>query len=391
MANRLRTAITVSTVALGAFILSLLVSLANGALATILTGVEAVGGRELLFLEPNSQAAIGGKPGLPISFEDRDALVGRLPHARDIDYLMSIRDQAVGFAGHDAQVDVAIGGGYHRLLSQSLIAGRWIDDTENARVIVLSSPVAAALFGTASQALGKDVVLWQARYTVVGVSGNLDTYGFNMGSVSRDRAVFLSTATASRAEGIEPHGIIVVRDDGSGDHRQMAAMAMSILSFRHGERDDIESFDMAALIHTFDVAFLGIKAMIAIVAAVSLVVAGAGVMNVMLATVRQRLTEIGIRRALGASGAEIERQFMIEAAVLSTTGGILGSGGGAAVAVLLGLLVRRAIPSWQAAPSTGAAVAAVVVAGGVGLAFGAVPARRARGLSVVTCLRGGSD
>jgi putative ABC transport system permease protein len=121
---------------------------------------------------------------------------------------------------------------------------------------------------------------------------------------------------------------------------------------------------------------------LAAIAAVSLGVAGIGIMNVMLVSVNERTGEIGLLKALGAGSRQILGAFLLEASVLSTIGGALGVVGGYALAAL----IRFRWPVLPAVPPTWAVVSAIVVAVGVGLAFGALPARRASRLEPVAAL-----
>lgn len=388
--NRLRTALTALSVALGACTMSLLVSLATSALATIMTGVDAVGGREMVFVEPKNATKPGAQPPMPLVPEDAEALRNRVPGVIEVAYMMSLRNQPLLANGHKLDVDIAIGASYPHLILQELAAGSLSTDDDAARHIVLVEPIAKELFGSVSGAVGKSVVLWQEHYVVTGVTREKPALGFNMGGVSRARAVFITTAAAMKAEGMSPRGFMVLRDDGRGDHDLEMAIAASILRQRHRGAADIEFFDMRAFLRTFDIVFAGIRVLVGLIAAVSLVVAGAGIMNVMLASIRQRISEIGIRRAVGASQADIRQQFLVEAVIIAAVGGVSGSVIGLAIATVAGAVIRSVTPAFRSDPSFVAAIAAVLCAGAVGLVFGLRPARRAAQMWIVDCLRGAS-
>jgi putative ABC transport system permease protein len=118
------------------------------------------------------------------------------------------------------------------------------------------------------------------------------------------------------------------------------------------------------------------------VAAISLVVGGIGVMNIMLVSVAERTREIGIRLSIGARERDILTQFLVEAVVLSLVGGVLGLFVGSGLVLGLG----RAL-DWPMAPSAAAVVLAVVTSGGIGVLFGYLPARRAAKLDPIEALR----
>lgn len=388
--NRLRTALTVLTMMLGAATMTLLVSLATSALATILAGVDAVGGRELVFVSSKTPARGSKQPPKPVTPEDAAALRARIPNLRAAHYIMSMRNQPMLGDGRQVDVDVGIGAVYARFLMQRVRVGRLVEDDEAGRIIVLTTPIAKELFVDPDRALGKRVVLWNQKFEVVGVTEESATLGFGIGGISRARAVIIPERTAFQTEGIEPTGSIVLRDDGTvHDHDLQIELAQAILRFRHHEAE-IECFDMRALLHKFDIVFAGIRVLVGLIALVCTLLAGTGIMNVMLASVRQRVREIGVRRALGASERDIRRQFLIESMLMSAAGGVLGAMSGIGVALALDWAVHTATPAWKSAPSFGAAAAAVVCAVLAGVMFVLRPAGRASTLVVVECLRGTS-
>ena len=390
-ANRLRTVLTALTVSLGAGTMALLVSLATSALATIMTGVDAVGGREMIFVEQKDSTKKGDPPQ-PLTPQDAAAIRDRVPGIVDVKYFMSMRNQpVVASNGKKTDVDVGIGAGYPYFLTQEIGWGTNVTDGEHERRLVLCEPIAKLIFGSPEGALGKSVLLWQEHFTVVGVMKEKATMGFNGGGVSRTRAAIIGSVAGLKTEGIDPRGFIVMRDDGSASHPLQMDIAASVLRFRHHGYDDVEFFDMRAFLRSFDVVFAGIRVVVGLIAAVSLVIAGAGIMNVMLASIRQRISEIGIRRAVGASARDIRRQFLVEAVMIAALGGIAGSAVGTMFAAVAGAIVHSATPAFQSSPSYSAAIVAVISAGAAGLVFGLRPAQRASKMAVVECLRGVSS
>ena len=133
---------------------------------------------------------------------------------------------------------------------------------------------------------------------------------------------------------------------------------------------------------------LGCLKVLLIVALISLVVGGVGIMNIMLVSVSERVREIGIRKALGASPRDIGRQFLVEAGLLSCVGGLVGVALGIGGALAGCALIKSFKPSWVTAVSEPAVIAALSVALGVGIVFGYFPARRAGWLDAVTAMQG---
>lgn len=389
--NRLRTILTALTVALGSGAIALLVSLASSALATITTGIDAVGGREIIFLEPKKPKQPTAQTASRLTPEDARALRERVPGLADLSYLMSLRNQVMLGAGRKADVDVAIGASWQNLLLLELVCGASLpeDGKEGSRrVVVVSKAVAEELFGSAQAALSQGVLLWGHRYEIVGVTSEAAKFGFNMGGVSKQRAVIVPALSTVQAEGLEPKGFILMRSDGTASHDLQMRIATSVLGWRHRGVEDFEFFDLQAFMSKFDKVFAGLRVLVGLIAAVSLFIAGAGIMNVMLASVRQRVTEIGVRRALGASQGDIRRQFAIESALIAGVGGVVGSVGGTVLSVVVGWVAGRIAPAWENHVSPLAAAIAALAAIAVGLLFGLRPARKAAGLDVVDCLRG---
>ncbi|MBI5532447.1 MAG: ABC transporter permease [Deltaproteobacteria bacterium] len=389
--NRLRTILTALTVALGSGAIALLVSLASSALATITTGIDAVGGREIVFLEPKKPKQPTAQTASRLTLEDARALRERVPGLAELSYLMSLRNQVMVGAGKKADVDVAIGAAWQNLLLQDLICGASLPEEgaeSGRRVVVVSKAVAEELFVTPEAALSQGVLLWGHRYEIVGVTSEAAKFGFNMGGVSKQRAVIVPASTTLSGEGLEPKGFIVMRSNGAASHDLQMRIATSVLSWRHRGVEDFEFFDLEAFMSKFDKVFAGLRVLVGLIAAVSLFIAGAGIMNVMLASVRQRVTEIGIRRALGASQGDIRLQFAIESALIAGVGGVVGALGGTVLSVLVGWVAVRVAPAWENHISPWAAVVAALAAIAVGLVFGLRPARKAGRLDVVDCLRG---
>ncbi len=389
--NSLRTLLTMLTVALGAGAVALLVSIASSGMRTITAGVDAVGGRELVFVEPKEPKKSTAQTALPLTPEDAATIRDRVPGLSEVSYLMSMRNQVMLGNGKRAEVDVGVGASYQRFLLQDLAAGSFLPPdgpTPLGRVVVLTKPVAVELFGSPEAAVHQPVSLWQNRYEIIGVTKDAPALGFGVGGVSKKRAVFIPLDAAIHAEGITPRGYIVMRDNGTVSHSLQIAIASSIVSWRHRGADDVEFFDLQALVSKFDKVFAGLRVLLALVAAVSLVIAGAGIMNVMLASVRQRVTEIGVRRALGGSQQDIRRQFLVESVLIAGIGGIVGAIIGASLAWGLGFIATRMAPAWANHLSLTATVSAMAASVIIGLVFGLQPARKAATLDVVDCLRG---
>lgn len=395
LAHRLRTVLTASTVALGAAAIACLISLSSSVFATILSGVEAVGGRDIIFVESRAPKLAKSRPtDARLTLEDAASLRERVPGLTKLAYLMSERNVVMQGNGRKSDVDVAIGASYRTLLHHEVVWG--IDlpadgvDTRE-RPVLLCEKVARKLFDEPASAVDQHVMLWGHRYRVAGVTVDRGLLGFEMGGADKERVVFVPASVAIQQEGLEPEGTVVMISDGTTSHDAQIRIANAILLQRHNGVDDFEFFDLQALLTKFDRVFLLLKVVFALVGGVGLVVAGAGIMNVLLASVRQRVTELGLRRALGAAKADIERQLWTESVLIALAGGVVGVFAGLGLTFVAGLLFASMQPGWVTEWSPAAAITALAASVLAGVVFGTMPARRAGRLSIIACLRGRTD
>lgn len=392
LAQRLRTLLTAATVALGAAAIACLVSLSSSVFATILSGVEAVGGHHMIFVQPREPKEAKSRPtDGRLTLEDAAALRQRVPGLEDLAYLMSHRNVVLQNGGRKADVDVAVGSSYRRFLHHDVAWGRDLPSEQRAsreRELLLSEPIAKKLFDDPQGAIGQEVLLWGHRYRVVGVTKDRGLFGFNMGGADKERVVYLTASAAIHQEGWEPQGYMVMLSNGTVSHDLQIRIANSILLHRHEGVDDFEFYDLQELLSTFDKVFLLLKGVFALVGGVGLLLAGVGIMNVLLASVRQRVAELGVCRAIGATRKDIERQLLMESTLIAIAGGTAGTLAGVSITAVAGLALASSMPGWVTDISPMAAVTALVGAFAAGIGFGLIPARKAARLPIISCLRG---
>ena len=161
----------------------------------------------------------------------------------------------------------------------------------------------------------------------------------------------------------------------------------AVLLERHHGLDDFRLFDFETRLKGFFQVFLIMKIIVGLLAGISLVVGGVGIMNIMLVSVSERVREIGIRKALGATPADIGRQFLVEATLLSGVGGAVGVGMGILGALAGGAIIAHFKPTWLTLISQPAVVVALSSSALIGLGFGYWPARTASRLDPVVAIR----
>ncbi len=264
-------------------------------------------------------------------------------------------------------------------------AGRPFSDAENrvvAPVAVMGASIATALFGP-GEAVGQPFLLGGERYFVVGVLAKRK--GTFFGENRNDNVVSLPVATAKRRFPEAENTVLYIRAK-AGVRERARDEAETILRLLRGVRRDEESdFNLSTsdqIIAQFDK--LGAQIFLATVglAAVSLIIGGIGIANVMVMSVTERTREIGVRLAIGAKRREVLRQFLFEAAMLSGAGGVAG----VVTATVLGLIATALAPGFPAVPPLWA-VSAGLATIGVGVIAGYWPARRASALDPVEALR----
>jgi len=264
--------------------------------------------------------------------------------------------------------------------------GRPFTDVEGragARVAVLGANVARSLFGT-RPAVGRSLVLGGQTWFVVGVQA--PRKGGFFGENRNDNVMFIPLRAAERLFPEAEDTVIYARAD-SGQReaarRETESVLRRLRRLAPDEPDDFVLSTSDQIIGTLDDVSAAVRLVTFGLAAVSLLIGGIGIANVMIIAVTERTREIGVRRALGARRSEVLRQFLTEAAFLSGTGGLAG----VLLAWGLGLLITLLAPGFSAVAPAWAVLAGLVASVVTGLVAGYLPARRAAHLDPVEALR----
>jgi len=382
--HRLRTGLSLAGVAIGVASVVLLTSLGEGARLYV-TGEFANLGTNLLIVLPGKTETTGVTPfvtGAPhdLTLEDADAIGKRV---RSVRRFAPLTRGAAPAGREERRRDVTVTGTTAEFLAVRNLAiqtGRFLPAGEAAReqrVCVIGSTVRRELFG-AGNPLGEWLRLGDERFRIIGV---LAPRGMSIG-MDMDDMVFVPIGRAMKM--FNQSGLFrLLLEIRSHDEIPAAEESVRrVLMERHDGEDDVTMLTQDSVLATFGRILALLTAALVGIAAISLTVAGIGIMNVMLVSVSERRREIGLLKAVGVTARQVVAVFLVEAALLSTSGGVLGL----AVAFAGTGLLRGLYPAFPAQPPPWAVGAALIVSISVGLAFGAAPARRASRLDPIVAL-----
>lgn len=382
--HRLRTSLSLLGVSIGVAAVLLLTSLGEGARRYV-TGEFALLGTNLVIVLPGRSETTGVVPvsgGVPhdLTLDDVEALRRRVSTLRTAAPL-SVGGLTARSGERSRDVTVAgVTSEWKTIRRLALKEGAFIppgDPKRAPRVCVVGAKVAAELFPGRSP-LGERIRLGDERFRVDGV---LVSRGVSIG-LDLDEVVLVPIAHHLRMFDRRSVFRVLCEARTAAEVDGTRQSILAVLRERHDGEEDVTVLTQDAVMKTAGKVLGILTAALAGIAGVSLTVAGVGIMNVMLVSVSERTREVGLLKALGASRGQVLRAFLVEAALLSTAGGVLGLlAGWAGMAVLRGLYADFpvAAPAWAVA-------AAIAVSVSVGLAFGVLPARRAARLDPVVAL-----
>ncbi len=383
--NPLRAALLVLAMAIGVAAVVVLTALGDGARRYVMTEFASLGSNLVIVLPGRSQTG-GFNPGNAVTSTPRDLTLAdaqALLRARAVRRVapIIIGTSEISYGGKLREVMVAgTSASYLQLRQMTLSQGRFLaegDWTGGAAEAVLGAKVRNELFGNLP-ALGQLVRIGDRRFRVVGV---LASSGQGLG-MNADELVVLPVAQAQAMFNSSTLFRILVEASSREAIASVKTGVTDILKQRHDGEQDVTVITQDAVLSTFDRLLGTLTLGVAGIAAISLAVAGILVMNVMLVSVAQRTAEIGLLKALGATGGTIRMLFLVEATLLSLAGALLGF----VLGQLGAALIRQLYPTFPAYPPDWAVLAGLATALVTGMLFGVLPARRAAQLDPVQAL-----
>jgi len=387
--NRIRTGLSVLGIGIGIAAVVCTAAIGAATSARIERQIDALG-EDLLLIRAGSQNRGGFRSGAggarTLTADDARALVGQVPGISMCSPVASGREQLIAGASNWNTRYQGVLPSFFSIRRRAPVAGTLFTEADvanAARVVILGPAVAQNLFD-GEDPIGRQIRMGRFPFQVIGV---LDSRGSDRGGVDRDDAVFLPFTTSNRT--LDRRTWVSEIMCGVTPVEYMAAAeagAASLLRVRHrllpGEPDD---FDIAHPVESIELrsqASRTMSAMLTGIAAVSLVVGGVGIMNIMLVAVTERRREIGVRMAVGARLRDIRWQFLGEAAGL----GVLGAGVGIVVGWIGAAIISTRF-GWEATVSPSVVTMAAAAAVSTALLFGYLPAHRASRLDPIDAIR----
>jgi putative ABC transport system permease protein len=384
--NRMRSALTMLGVVIGVAAVITLVSIGRGATQRVSDDIGKLG-RNLLMVSPGAWVRGGSSTGaMPLRVQDADAISKQILGASQVAPAASMQTQVV-FGNKNIRTQVhGSTNEFFEVRGYQLQRGRSFTLGElnsGLAVCVVGATVANKLFGP-NDPLGASLRVGKVTCTVIGLLVAKGQAG--LGQDQDDLVILPLELFQRRLSGKPEVNMIYVSAEEGRSTALVADRIRALMRQRRnrppGSEDDFWVRDMAEITATVTAATSSMTLLLGAIAAVSLLVCGIGIMNIMLVSVTERTREIGIRLSIGAFPGEVMLQFLLEAVVLSTLGGVLG-----VVAGVLGTAYASEALSLPFIVAPDVIVMALVFSSLVGVLFGYLPARRAARLNPIDALR----
>ena len=388
-ANKLRTFLTMLGVIIGVTSVIALVSVGMGVKKNVLDNISRLGSN-MLIISPGS-ANRGGMRGaagsvITLTYDDAEAIKNKIKNVDHVSPTVQGSYQVV--YGHENWNTTVTGviPEYVAIQSLEIKSGLFFSEHDvdvRNRVAVIGPTVAANLFESVNP-VGKKIRIGNAPYTIIGV---LESKGQSSGGMDQDDVVLIPLTTAQeRLIGITYVRSINVQVSDADKMDEVQSNIEKLLRQRHriraGAEDDFNVRNLTSLMEMMNSSATMITLLLGAIAGISLIVGGVGIMNITLASVTERTREIGIRKAIGATYANIMLQFLIESTMISIIGGIIG--------ILIGIVAAQAISKFGGFTTVISSLSIAASFGFalfVGIFFGLLPARKAARLDPIDALR----
>lgn len=390
-ANKLRSFLTMLGIIIGVGAVIAMISIGQGAQQMVTSSIQGLGSNLLIITpgqgEQRGPLSGGGESVDSLTMQDLEAVTRKVNMVNQAAPELSTNATVVYGNKNTPTSITGTLPEYEAVRNVHTRVGRFFSDNEvagRAKVAVLGPAVVENLFGDPNaNVIGKTIKIKNLLFTVVGVLESKGSSGF----FNQDDLILVPITTVqSRILGVD-HIRVIYADVKNVDYMNIVSEQIrEILRKQHGlsgtETDDFNIQNQADILSSAESVTQTFTFLLAGVAAISLLVGGIGIMNIMLVSVTERTREIGIRKAIGAKGRDILSQFLIEAVMLSLVGGIIGTMLGIALSTLI-----SGVAGWDTIVTPGSIMMAFGFSAGIGIIFGVFPSRKAANKNPIDALR----
>jgi len=381
MAHRMRTALTMLGIIIGITSVVSIVAIGEGAKRYVLSDIRAIGTNTLDVYPGRDFGDDKASSIRTLIPPDLDAIAAQ-PYVHSVTPVTS-RSLRLRYRSVDINGTVnGVSDSFFRVRDMQMASGAAFtasDVRHQSQVVVIDQNTRRKLFLDGTEPVGKIILVGSLPCTVIGVAQEKKTV-FGDGNKSLNLWLPYSTG-ASRLFGQQHFDNITVRIRDDQPTKAAEDSIVKLLTLRHGTKDFF-TFNMDSIVKTAERTSQSLTLLLSLIAVISLVVGGIGVMNIMLVSVTERTREIGIRMAVGARQSDVLQQFLTEAVLVCLVGGLIGVTLSYGISFLFSLLVKQ----WQMIFSIGAVVSAFLCASLIGVLFGYLPARNAARLDPIEAL-----
>lgn len=390
-ANKVRSGLTMLGIIIGISSVIAMISIGQGAQGSIQSSIQSIGSNLIIVSPgiqrgPGSQISGGQGSARSLTQDDADAISEGITLANAVSPELSGRYQVISRGKNTNTTVLGSTPKYPIVRNVELDEGNFISE-QNLRglskVAVIGPTVRTDLFGDGIDVIGQTLRIKGIEFKIIGVTKAKGGTGFS----NQDDMIFIPLTSAQKfLAGDDYVTSISVQAKDSDSMSEVQQNITDLLLSRHNIKDpalaDFSTFNQADIVAAASSVTQTFTILLGAVAGISLLVGGIGIMNMMLTTVTERTREIGLRKAIGAKSSDINKQFLIEAIVLTFTGGVVG--------VILGCTISFTVTYFeilQTSVSTGSIILAFGVSAFIGIVFGYYPARRASRLNPIQALR----
>jgi len=391
LSNKTRSGLTMLGIVIGIASVIVMLSVGNGASASIQSSIQSIGSN-ILTISPGGTKRAGavntgmGNGQQSLTKADAEAIKEKITKAKYVVPEVTSRAQVVAGSNNTNTTIVGTVSSATFAKNITIDSGIFITDTHDrnfSKVAVLGPTTRDTLFGEGSDSVGKEIRINKATYKVIGVTATKGGSSFS----NNDDRIYIPLSTAQQyISGSQYLGSITVSAENSDDLTSMQTEITSLLLARHKisnpDSADFSIFNQQEIADVASSVTSTFTYLLGSVAAISLVVGGIGIMNMMLTIVRERTREIGLRKAIGARRKDISTQFLFESTVLTALGGVIGIifGWGISYIITLTGITTTQVTAFSV-------ILSFSVSALIGIAFGYYPARSASRLNPIDALR----